>query len=79
MIYKNNSNITKTFYGVTFAPGDIKEVRGFINHPKFSVEKELPKEPPKVSEPKPETPAKTAPAKNDKREEKEPDGEDNHQ
>lgn len=34
-IYKNISLATKTFYGVTFKPGDVKEVKGPINHPRF--------------------------------------------
>ena len=35
MIYKNLSRATKTFYGVTFRPGDVHEVPGYINDPKF--------------------------------------------
>ena len=35
MIYKNLSFTTKTFYGVTFKPGEEHEVPGYINHPKF--------------------------------------------
>ena len=35
LTYKNLSRSTKTFYGVTFQPGEIKEVPGFINHPRF--------------------------------------------
>lgn len=35
MIYKNLSRTTKTFYGVTFKPGEEHEVPGYINHPKF--------------------------------------------
>ena len=31
MFYKNLSYIAKTFYGVTFQPGEIKEVDGIIN------------------------------------------------
>ena len=31
MFYKNISKATKTFYGVTFKPGDIKQVPGYIN------------------------------------------------
>lgn len=31
MFYKNCSCIAKTFYGVTFEPGNIREVRGIIN------------------------------------------------
>lgn len=33
--YKNLSLTTKKFYGVTFKPGEIKEVPGYINDPKF--------------------------------------------
>lgn len=35
MYYRNISFGTKTFYGVTFQPGDIKEVKAFINDPKM--------------------------------------------
>lgn len=35
MIYKNLSHATKTFYGVTFKPGEEKEVEGYINDTKF--------------------------------------------
>lgn len=35
MIYKNLSRTTKTFYGVTFKPGEEHEVPSYINHPKF--------------------------------------------
>lgn len=35
MVYKNTSFATKTFYGVEFKHGDIKEVPGYINDPKF--------------------------------------------
>lgn len=33
--YKNLSLATKTFYGVTFKPGEEKDVPGFINDLKF--------------------------------------------
>lgn len=33
--YKNLSNAVKTFYGVTFLPGDVKSVPGYINNLKF--------------------------------------------
>ena len=29
--YKNISCSTKTFYGITFNPGDVKEVPGYVN------------------------------------------------
>lgn len=35
LAYKNTSFATKTFYGVTFKPGEIHEVPGYINNPKF--------------------------------------------
>lgn len=44
MLYKNISSVTKTFYGVVFKPGAIKEVPGYINDPKFVVQKEAPKQ-----------------------------------
>lgn len=48
MYYKNLSNTVKTFYGVTFEPNEIKEVPGYINHPKFLItDKPIHKEPPK--------------------------------
>ena len=51
MFYKNNSFVTKTFYGITFRPGDIKEVPGYINDKKFDVvAAPKPKEPPKSVE-----------------------------
>lgn len=31
MTYKNIGFSTKTFYGVTFAPGEVKDVPGYIN------------------------------------------------
>ena len=37
MLYKNISHSVKTFYGVTFKPGEIKEVPGFINNNKMIV------------------------------------------
>lgn len=33
--YKNVSHGTKKFRGVTFKPGEIKSVNGFINDPKM--------------------------------------------
>ena len=36
MFYKNTSYTAKTFYGVTFKPGEVKEVKGVINN-KFMV------------------------------------------
>lgn len=45
--YKNVGYTEKTFYGVTFKPGDIKEVPGHINHYKFVQVNSVPQEPPK--------------------------------
>lgn len=50
MIYKNNSITTKTFYGITFKPGDIKFVPGYINNKGFIQIKSVPKELPKSTE-----------------------------
>lgn len=46
MIYKNISNSTKTFHGVTFRPGEIKEVPRCINNRYFIRLNSMPKEPP---------------------------------
>ena len=35
MLYKSLARTSMVFYGVTFNPGDIKDVPGYINHPKF--------------------------------------------
>ena len=50
--YKNTSIFAKTFYGVTFEPGEIKEVPGPIHHVKFIRLCEMPKP---VAAPKPTT------------------------
>lgn len=49
MYYTNGSLITKTFHGVTFGPGETKEVSGIINDPKFSRSSPC-KEPPRCEE-----------------------------
>lgn len=46
MKYYNGSRFSKTFYGVTFRPGESKDVPGYINHPKFIAVASMPKEPP---------------------------------
>lgn len=51
--YKNTSIFAKTFYGVTFNPGEIKEVPGPIHHAKFIRLCEMPKP---VAAPKPAAP-----------------------
>ena len=33
--YKNTCRVTRTIYGVTFKPGEIKDVKGYINDPGF--------------------------------------------
>ena len=43
MIYKNISNTSQIFYGVNFAPGDTKEVPGYINSPGFIHKRMLPR------------------------------------
>lgn len=51
MFYRNNSFVTKTFYGITFRPGDVKEVPGYINDKRFDVvAAPKQKEPPKSVE-----------------------------
>ena len=52
MLYKNVSNTTKTFHGVTIKPGEIKDVPGYINNRGFIQVNEMPKEPPKRVEQK---------------------------
>lgn len=66
MKYVNLSVVTKTYYGVTFAPGETKEVPGYINDKAFvridekrSVLKHVNKPTPKV-EPKPAQPISKA-------------------
>ena len=46
LYYTNGSSITKTFHGVTFGPGETKEVFGIINDPKFTISSKR-QEPPK--------------------------------
>ena len=46
MFYTNGSAVTKTFHGVTFKPGETKEVFGAINDPTF-VHSSIRQEPPK--------------------------------
>lgn len=59
MYYKNVSCITKTFYDVTFNPGDEKEVPGYINDKYMIVIDALkkPAEQQKSEKPKSETKA----------------------
>lgn len=51
MFYKNVSRSTKTFYGVEFKPGEIKEVPKYINHRFMVVVSEPKAEPAKVEQP----------------------------
>lgn len=51
--YKNTSLSVKTFYGVTFKPGETRDVTGFINDPSMI----------RVKEAEKPAPAKAAPAK----------------
>lgn len=60
MFYKNLSNSVKTFYGITFKPGDIKEVPGFINN-KYMIVVDEPKQPAKPQQPKPSPVAEKKP------------------
>ena len=59
VIYKNLSHATKTFYGVTFKPGEVHEVPGYIHHIKF---RRLDKMPADTAKPQP-TKAESKPAK----------------
>ncbi len=54
MFYKNLSHSAKTFHGVTFKPGEVKEVDAFINS-LFMVPVEAPKQKPEKKEEKKET------------------------
>lgn len=68
MFYKNISTVKKTFYGVTFKPGDIKDVPGYINDKGFercNPPKVAPKQP--VTNPKPSSQLKKS-EKNDEKE-----------
>lgn len=64
--YLNTSVTTKTFWGVTFKPGEAKEVKGYINDPAFVRLPTMPVEPPKASD-KPEVAEKTTTAVGDKK------------
>ena len=46
MFYTNRSTVKKTFHGVTFKPGETKEVFGVINDPKMALSSTR-QEPPK--------------------------------
>ncbi len=55
-VYQNLSRVVKTFHGVTFNPGDIKEVPGYINDSKFIKLDKMPdKKQDKKSDKKPDT------------------------
>ena len=75
MFYKNISYSTKTFYGVTFKPGEIKEVAGDVNSP-WMIEVEAPKAPVTPTEvqkpqqkPSPDKPKKETPKAADAKQE----------
>lgn len=50
MFYRNTSDVKKTFHGITFKPGEVKDSPGYINDPKFERVESMPKEPPKSVE-----------------------------
>lgn len=85
MLYKNISHVSKTFHGVTFKPGETKEVSKYINDPKFIRVKTVPKEPPESTENKsrrgrpPKTTDSVEPSKTikDAKKEEKHDGTDN--
>lgn len=70
--YRNLSNTTKTFHGVTFKPGEIKECPGLINHNQFIKVKSVAKEPPKRTESKPKDVQPKPEPKPQKKQETEP-------
>lgn len=74
MLYRNNSNTAKTFYGITFKPGQVQEVPGYINDKEFERVNAMPKEPPKRVE-SPKQPTKGRPKTTIK--EEQPSGTDN--
>lgn len=76
MFYKNNSDTAKTFYGITFKPGEIKEVPGYVNDKEFERVSTMPKEPPKRVESS-KQPTRGRPKSTTK--EEEPSGTDNDQ
>ena len=60
MFYKNTSYTVKTFYGVTFKPGETKDVNGVINN-KWMILVDDPKETKPQQKPSPDKPKKEAP------------------
>ena len=73
MFYKNTSYTAKTFYGVTFQPGETKEVDGSINN-RWMILADGPttKETKAQQKPSPAKPMKEAP-KEDKKQEPKPE------
>ena len=73
LLYKNISNSAKTFYGVTFQPGETKEVSGYINQSYMIRVDEAPATPkpkpvpttaaPKIAPKTQQKPAETVPEK----------------
>lgn len=81
MFYKNTSFATKTFYGVSFKPGEIHDVPGYINDPMMIRTKAvpMPKEPPKAKQTVEPKPAKLSkPEVENKNKEENSDGTDNN-
>ena len=82
MRYRNISNSTLTFYGVTFAPGDVKDVPGAINAAQFIRTEDAPenkadtKVAAKTTEEKPAT--KSTKTTSEKKKEVKTDGTDNN-
>ena len=71
MLYKNISLTQKTFHGVTFKPGEVKEVPGYINNRGFIPVDEMPQEPPKRVEHKKSEASKQESSKQESSKEKE--------
>lgn len=76
MLYKNTSYTEKTFYGVTFKPGETKEVDGIINSTCMIVADEPAKETKVQQKPSPEKPKKEDPKSEELQKEEQPKGDD---
>jgi hypothetical protein len=78
MFYKNVSYSVKTFHGVTFQPGEVKEVDKFINSPfmiladakENKTDKKLPQDNQDQQKPSSEKPKKSADTKKENPESK---------
>jgi len=74
LVYKNISKYERTIRGITFKPGEIKEVPGYLNDPWFVRLSSMPVEPPKAVET-----IKKSKKKDEETKEEVSDGADNNQ